>query len=90
MSASENWETFTNASDVEEPDAREAYYTKMRMVKRLTPDDGHDDVKQSESGKRIKAHGHGLGIVGSHKMLGDREGTVEGSEAAWTDDGSIF
>lgn len=96
-SASENWETYTDATD-DEPDAREGYYTKMRSAKRLTPDDDDDFASnQNEMQKRYKTHPAGLGIrtaqgVPVMHMTGVREGTAEGSEAAWTetDDGETF
>lgn len=37
VSGSENWETYTDASDDEEPDPRMAYYGKVRSVKRDSP-----------------------------------------------------
>jgi len=95
-SASENWETYTDATD-DEPDARDAYYTKMRSAKRLTPDDDDYEANQNEMQKRYKTHAAGLGIrtaEGGPVMhtTGVREGTAEGSEAAWTetDDGETF
>jgi len=112
--ASENWESYTDASadeyedrmdrDAEDrnADARDAYFAKMRSAKRLTPDDDDDEGSGGRGGavKRIKggaAFELGLGIKSVAPVLRvvrDREGTVEGSEAAWTetetDDGSVF
>ena len=99
-SGSENWETYTNASQDDEPDARDAYFAKVRSTKRLTPDDDDEmDKRQLDMAKRLKAYGGvtGLGIKNAPspaimRMISDREGTVEGSEAAWTetDDGETF
>ncbi|KAF2225773.1 microtubule associated protein-domain-containing protein [Elsinoe ampelina] len=82
VSGSENWETYTDASD-------EDYYQR-RAEKRLTPDDGFDE-EQVRKGVGMKGLGLGIrggGIMGMERA---REGTVEGSEA-WTetDDGEVF
>lgn len=101
VSGSENWETYTDASDADEPDARAAYYAKTRTVKRLTPEGGYDGFMQADMGKRVKG-GYGLGIKNAPKVGAGggvlrtvREGAVvdvgrECSETAWTDDGSVF
>lgn len=39
VSGSENWETYTDASDDEEPDARMTYFAKVRSAKRDSPED---------------------------------------------------
>lgn len=81
QSGSENWETYTDASE-EEPDARDAYYAKVRSAKRESPDDGYDGIVQSDMAKRLK--GYGLGINNGDMVRAD-------SETAWTtDDGSVF
>ncbi|KAJ9618913.1 Microtubule bundling protein [Taxawa tesnikishii (nom. ined.)] len=61
VSGSENWETYTDGSDVEdEPDARDAYYARMRANKRGTPEGGYDAPAQSlGAGKRAKGYGEG-------------------------------
>lgn len=94
VSGSENWETYTDGSDVEdEPDARDAYYARMRANKRGTPEGGYDAPAQSlGAGKRAKGYGGGLRTVGSpqRQMIVEEATTgVEGSEAGWTDDGDI-
>lgn len=100
VSGSENWETYTDASgDYEpEPDARPGYYSKMRAIKRDTPEDGHESMIQN-SGMGKKTKGYGLGIDGtglraigrSHHAIAEEGGLgVEGSEAGWTDVGETF
>ena len=85
-SGSENWETYTDASD-EEPDARDAYYAKVRSVKRLSPDNVQADVT-----KKIKSYGLGIKGAAGLRTVGHDGGAVgvEGSDAGWTDDGSCF
>ncbi|KAL1302909.1 hypothetical protein AAFC00_003234 [Neodothiora populina] len=48
VSGSENWETYTDASeDCEpEPDARAAYFAKIRTVQRGSPEGGYDHAMQ--------------------------------------------
>lgn len=92
-SGSENWERYGNASDTDDAEPREPYYQKLRTIKRLTPDGGHDGLAPGDNNKRLKGYSHGLGITngcGSMIKMADREGTVEGSENAWTDEGSVF
>lgn len=92
-SGSENWETFGNASDTDDQEAREPYHAKMSTIKRLTPDGGHEGVAPSNSSKRFKNYSHGLGIVNGCAntiKLAETDGPIEASENAWTDDGSVF
>lgn len=84
---SENWETYTDASDDE-------YYAQHRgAVKRLTPEGGFEE--EQGVGRKMGAAakvGLGLGIRGGGMMGREREGTVEGSEGCWTetDDDGVF
>lgn len=93
VSGSENWETYTDASD-DEADARADHYTSARLAKRETPEDGYDSVVQNSGvGKKVKGYGLGVGggglrIVGRPQHAIAEEGiSGEGSEAGWTDDG---
>lgn len=90
VSGSENWETYTDASDDCEPetDARAAYYAKMRASKRGTPEDGYD---VSSVGKKVKGYGLGIG-GGGVRAVGQPHHAIaeEGSEAAWSDVGETF
>ncbi|TKX20961.1 anaphase spindle elongation protein 1 [Elsinoe australis] len=84
---SENWETYTDASDDE-------YYAQHRgAVKRLTPEGGFEEEQGvgRKMGPAAKV-GLGLGIRGGGMMGREREGTVEGSEGCWTetDDDGVF
>lgn len=99
VSGSENWETYTDASDDYEPetDARAAYYAKIRTAKRGTPEDGYDSVVQSSGpGKKVKGYGLGIGGGGLRAVGPQRHGiteegaSVDGSEAGWTDVGETF
>lgn len=99
VSGSENWETYTDASDDYEPetDARAAYYAKIRTAKRGTPEDGYDSVIQSSGpGKKVKGYGLGIGGGGLRAVGPQRHGiteegaSVDGSEAGWTDVGETF
>lgn len=100
VSGSENWETYTDASDdyEPEPDARADYYTKMRTAKRGSPEDGYDSTTpRSNAGKKTKAYGLGIGgpglrAIGHTRHAADDKSVVgiEGSEGGWTDDGEAF
>ncbi|KAI9816724.1 MAG: hypothetical protein M1826_001722 [Phylliscum demangeonii] len=97
VSGSENWETYDDASEPE-PDATEAYYTKLRAArgKRFTPDGGHHPSPRPGPGKKIKstraavdgpaldsAPAPGPTLV---EGSGGRLIAVSGSEAGWTDE----
>ncbi|GAB7347115.1 hypothetical protein MBLNU459_g3240t1 [Dothideomycetes sp. NU459] len=100
VSGSENWETYTDASENDyEPDsdAHDPYYAKMRASKRESPEDCYDRVVQNAGvGKKVKSYGLGIGggglrSVGRPDLMGGGSGsTVEGSEAGWTDVGETF
>ncbi|KAF2148265.1 hypothetical protein K461DRAFT_329872 [Myriangium duriaei CBS 260.36] len=95
-SASENWETYTDASADEDE-----YYSSLRMRggKRLTPEGGYDG---EDVGKKARVGNVGLGLQGFSSAAGlrmapaavhrevtrEREGT--GESEGWTDDGSVF
>ncbi|KAH0333306.1 hypothetical protein KCU81_g9909, partial [Aureobasidium melanogenum] len=74
VSGSENWETYTDASDDEEPDARMAYYAKVRTTKRESP----DDSAYGGTGKGFGAKVRAIGV------------SDDGTEAAWSDVGETF
>jgi len=95
-SGSENWETYADNSDIEDPEAHKAHYSQIRTTKRETPDGGYDGVNQSDTAKKIR--GYGLGIHNAGGVGGGGQRPVaevysngrEGSEEGWTDDGSTF
>lgn len=95
-SGSENWETYTDASENDyepEPDARDAYYAKMRAAKRGSPEDGYENAVQNAGlGKKVKNYGLGIGGGGPRpRQIVEESGSgVEGSEAGWTDVGETF
>ncbi|KAH0315185.1 hypothetical protein KCU74_g12347, partial [Aureobasidium melanogenum] len=74
VSGSENWETYTDASDDEEPDARMAYYAKVRTTKRESP----DDSAYGGTGKGFGAKVRAIGV------------SDDGTKAAWSDVGETF
>ena len=85
VSGSENWETYTDASDTEEQDATDAYYAKVQASQQ----------KMKQQYAPIKRPGTAAGHVGANKryqqtIVEEREnGTVEGSDAGWIDDGDV-
>ncbi|PNS19312.1 Anaphase spindle elongation protein 1 [Sphaceloma murrayae] len=83
QNGSENWESYTDASDDE-------YYARQRG-KRLTPEGGFEEEQRFGKGMGNVGLGLGLGIRNGAVMRG-REGTVEGSENQWTetDDDGVF
>ncbi|KAK4986622.1 Microtubule bundling protein [Elasticomyces elasticus] len=93
ISGSENWETYTDSEETEqdeEPDARDAYYAKVRAAqtrgKRLSPFEGY-----AADGKRMRGHGGGGGAIrGVLPEESNRGVAVGGSEAGWSDDGDAF
>ncbi|KAH0274235.1 hypothetical protein KCU91_g5401, partial [Aureobasidium melanogenum] len=74
VSGSENWETYTDASDDEEPDARMAYYAKVRTTTRESPEDGAYEGTGKGFGAKVRA----IGV------------SDDGTEAAWSDVGETF
>ncbi|KAI4723440.1 hypothetical protein E4T48_00303 [Aureobasidium sp. EXF-10727] len=74
VSGSENWETYTDASDDDEPDARMAYYGKVRTTKRDSPEDSAYEGAGKGFGAKVRA----IGV------------SDDGSEAAWSDVGETF
>ena len=85
-SGSENWETYSDASEPE-PDASEAYYAKLRAAqgKRLTPEGGYSPPRIG-AGKKLK----GVQAVGpgSGAQVVDETGRLvsAGTETGWTDE----
>ncbi|CAK1361896.1 Anaphase spindle elongation protein 1 [Cercospora beticola] len=79
VSGSENWETYDSNSDNEEADATEAYYAKMKH-------------QQAQLRQTVKRPGTASGQLGGIKRIREQpivEEGREGSEAGWTDDGSV-
>lgn len=81
-SGSENWETYTDASDTEEVDATEAYYAKVRQQQQkpvmLVGGGGQGTLKR------------GIQSPWPRKKVREVNAEeVEGSEAGWTDDGDL-
>ncbi|CAD0090361.1 unnamed protein product [Aureobasidium vineae] len=74
VSGSENWETYTDASDDDEPDARMAYHGKVRTAKRDSPEDSAYECAGKGFGAKVRA----IGV------------SDDGSEAAWSDVGETF
>ncbi|KAH0381321.1 hypothetical protein E4T50_14563 [Aureobasidium sp. EXF-12298] len=74
VSGSENWETYTDASDDEESDARMAYYAKVRTTQRDSPEDGAYE-------------GTGMGFGAKVRAIGVSD---DGTEATWSDVGETF
>ncbi|KAG9960912.1 hypothetical protein KCU61_g6066, partial [Aureobasidium melanogenum] len=74
VSGSENWETYTDASDDEEPDARMTYYAKVRTTTRESPEDGAYEGTGKGFGAKVRA----IGV------------SDDGTEAAWSDVGETF
>ena len=94
VAGSENWETYTDQSDAEEADATEAYYAKVKAQQgRVHRYQGYagqmlpPGVPQGQHKRPAPPPGAG----GMAKRVRDEEmvGTVEGSEAGWTDDGDV-
>lgn len=86
-SGSENWETYTDASDTEEADATEAYYARKRAQQNIRSAQsvpvlvgGGGSIKRSMQSPYPKG---GMG-----KKTREVE-DIDGSEAGWTDDGDL-
>ena len=76
VSGSENWETYTDTSEIDEADATEAYYAKVKAQQ-----------MRFQQGQKRAAPGAQMGMT---KRLREQEQTnVEGSEEGWMDDGDI-
>ena len=83
-SGSENWETYSDASEPE-PDASKAYYAKLKAAqgKRLTPEGGYSPPRLGV-GKKLKAGASGPGV---EKLIDETGRLVSaGTEAGWTDE----
>ena len=79
ISGSENWETYDSNSENDEADATEAYYAKAKH-------------QQNQMRQTIKRPGTASGQLGGIKRIREQpiaEERPDGSEAAWTDDGSV-
>jgi protein regulator of cytokinesis 1 len=74
VSGSENWETYTDASDDDEPDVRMPYHGKVRTVKRDSPEDSAYEGAAKSFNRKVRAMG----------------ASDDGSEAAWSDVGETF
>lgn len=84
-SGSENWETYSDASQIEpETDAREVYYAKVRAANpSKRPGEGHGLMAPPPKMRMVTPdfiveHGHGRGV------------RIEGSDAGWTDDSNSY
>lgn len=88
-SGSENWETYTDASDNEEADATEAYYARKRAQQQQQQSvrGGAPILVGGGPVKRAMQSPYPKGGVGKKQREVIEE--VEGSEAGWTDDGDI-
>ncbi|KAK4553835.1 Microtubule bundling protein [Recurvomyces mirabilis] len=88
VSGSENWESYTDASDNEEADATEAYYAKVQaqQSQRQQQQYGGGSTTSFQQ-QMLKRPGTATQQLGARK----REHVIaeEGSEAGWTDEGSL-
>lgn len=85
-SGSENWETYTDASDNEEADATQAYYARQRALQKQSVRGGAPIlVGGGGSVKRAMQSPNPKGGMGKKT----RDAFDEGSEAGWTDDGDV-
>ncbi|KAH9844592.1 cullin-associated NEDD8-dissociated protein 1, C-terminal part-like, partial [Teratosphaeria destructans] len=91
-SGSENWETYTDASDNEEVDATEAYYARVKASQLRMQQQREQYSKMHE----MKRPATATAQLGASKKFRDQtiveEGgnaVVDGSEAGWTDDGDL-
>ena len=83
-SGSENWETYSDASEPE-PDASEAYYAKLKAArgKRLTPEGGYSPPRMG-LGKKLKGPEP---RPGAERVVDETGRLVSaGTEAGWTDE----
>lgn len=86
-SGSENWETYTDASDTEEADATEAYYARKRMQQSVR---GTASVPVLVGGSgSIKRTMHSPYPKGGMGKKTREVEDIDGSEAGWTDDGDL-
>jgi protein regulator of cytokinesis 1 len=86
-SGSENWETYTDASDNEESDATQAYYARQRALQKQSVRGGAPILVGGASVKRAMQSPNPKGGMG--KKTRDTFNDVDGSEAGWTDDGDV-
>lgn len=85
VSGSENWETYDSTSENDEADATDAYYAKMK-AQQMRQHPPHAMKRPGTAG--------GSGQLGGIKRVREQAifeegGMIEGSEAGWTDDGSL-
>lgn len=82
---SENWETFSEQSDDAPEDDIDFHNYRRSQTKRATPD--HASTPRAVQGKKIRA----VRNVEGGSMMMDQDGRmVRGSEAGWTDEGSVY
>ena len=91
-SGSENWETYTDASDTEEADATQAFYARQRAQQQQQMQQhkirgGAPVLVGGGSVKRAMQSPNPKGGMG--KKSREVFDEVEGSEAGWTDDGEV-
>lgn len=88
-SGSENWETYTDASDNEEADATEAYYARKRLQQQQQQSvrNGAPILVGGGAVKRAIQSPNPKGGMGkkTREVFDEREG----SDAGWTDDGDV-
>lgn len=88
-SGSENWETYTDASDNEEADATEAYYARKRLQQQQQQSvrNGAPILVGGGAVKRAMQSPNPKGGMGkkTREVFDEREG----SDAGWTDDGDV-
>lgn len=81
VSGSENWEVYTEDSEADEADARDAYYAKVKSQQmRAAP-------KRLSSGPTMVGDSKRLAL--DQNLMDQRESPVE-SDANWTDLGEVF
>jgi hypothetical protein len=94
-SGSENWETYTDASDTEESDATQAFYARQRAQQQQQQQTQQQKFRGGApvlvggggSVKRAMQSPNPKGGMG--KKSREVFDEVEGSEAGWTDDGDL-
>ncbi len=85
-SGSENWETYSDASQIEaETDAHDVYYTKVRAVNPIKrPGDGYGMMAPPPPKMRM------VNQVSVAEHGEERAIRAEGSDAGWTDDSNSY
>lgn len=85
QAGSENWETFSEQSDDAAEDDVDLQNYRRSQIKRASPD--FASTPRVIQGKKIR----GIRSVDNGNMMLDQDGRmVRGSEAGWTDDGSVY